>query len=68
MEHMKKKQVINNSSTDPNKILPMTYHWARKHYKTGVANNWVPEEVSMQLDISCGKNKDMALSKLMNGA
>ena len=55
MEQMKKKQVINNSSTDPNKILPMTYNWARTHYKTGVANNWVPEEVSMQLDIELWK-------------
>ncbi len=57
MEQMKKKQIINNSATDPNKILPMTYHWARTHYKTGVANNWVPEEVSMQLDIELWKKQ-----------
>ena len=43
--------IINNSKTDPNKILPMTYLWARQHYKDGVANNWTPEEVSMQKDI-----------------
>jgi ribonucleoside-diphosphate reductase beta chain len=46
---MEKKGIINNSSTDPNKILPMKYKWARTHYKAGVANNWVPEEISMQL-------------------
>lgn len=43
--------IINNSSVDPNKILPMRYLWARQHYKDGVANNWVPEEVAMQNDI-----------------
>ena len=29
----------------------MTYLWARQHYKDGVANNWTPEEVSMQKDV-----------------
>src|SRR3989344_3977109 len=48
--------VINNPKTDPNKILPMTYMWARQHYKNGVANNWVPEEVSMQQDIEQWKS------------
>ena len=42
--------IINSKKTDPNKILPMTYHWAREHYKNGVANNWTPEEISMQKD------------------
>ncbi|MFM2374336.1 MAG: Ribonucleotide reductase beta subunit [Candidatus Parcubacteria bacterium] len=54
---MQKKQIINNSGTDPNKILPMSYPWARVHYKTGVQNNWVPEEVSMQLDIELWKKQ-----------
>jgi len=48
--------IINNSKTDPNKILPMTYKWARQHYKDGVANNWVPEEVSMQNDVEQWKS------------
>jgi len=43
--------IINSSKTDPNKILPITYPWAREYYKSGVANNWVPEEVSMQKDV-----------------
>jgi len=42
--------------TDPNKILPMTYTWAREHYKNGIANNWSPEEVSMQLDVEQWKS------------
>ena len=36
---------------DPNKTLPMHYLWARQHYKDGVANNWVPEEIAMQNDV-----------------
>jgi len=43
--------IINNNKTDPNKILPMTYMWARQHYKDGVNNNWTPEEIPMQDDI-----------------
>ncbi len=50
--------VINNNKTDPNKILPMTYHWAREHYKDGVANNWTPEEIPMQQDIEQWKSID----------
>lgn len=49
--------IINNSKTDPNKILPMTYLWAREYYKSGVANNWTPEEVSMQKDVEQWKSQ-----------
>ncbi len=34
----------------------MRYRWARQHYKDGVANNWTPEEVSMQKDIEQWKS------------
>jgi len=34
----------------------MTYMWARQHYKNGVANNWTPEEVSMQQDVEQWKS------------
>ncbi len=37
---------------DPNKILPMDYDWAREYYEAGVNNNWVPEEIPMQDDVS----------------
>ncbi|MDO8558029.1 MAG: ribonucleotide-diphosphate reductase subunit beta [bacterium] len=53
----KKKRILNCSDTDPNKILPMQYKWAREHYKKGVANNWTPEEVVMQQDIEMWKKK-----------
>lgn len=29
----------------------MTYLWARQHFKDGIANNWTPEEISMQQDV-----------------
>lgn len=51
-----RKRILNSQTTDPNKILPMKYHWARRHYKTGVANNWVPEEINLQKDFETWKN------------
>ncbi len=54
---MAQKQILNASNVDPNKILPLKYPWARQHYKNGVANNWVPEEVSMQLDVELWKKQ-----------
>ncbi|NRB21558.1 ribonucleotide-diphosphate reductase subunit beta [Candidatus Dependentiae bacterium] len=56
---MTKQGIINNSTVDPNKILPMRYMWARQHYKDGVANNWTPEEVSMQQDVEHWKSNDV---------
>lgn len=53
---MAQKGIINNCAVDPNKILPMTYMWARQHYKDGVANNWTPEEISMQRDVEQWKS------------
>ncbi len=48
--------VVNDSKTDPNKILPIRYAWAREYYKAGVANNWVPEEIAMQKDVEQWKS------------
>jgi len=48
--------IIDNNKTDPNKILPMKYLWARQYYKDGVANNWVPEEIPMQDDVQQWKS------------
>jgi ribonucleoside-diphosphate reductase beta chain len=56
---MNKSGIINNSTVDPNKILPMRYTWARQHYKDGVANNWTPEEVSMQYDVEQWKSSSV---------
>lgn len=51
----KQKSLLNANETDPNKILPMKYLWARQYYKNGVANNWTPEEVPMQNDVELWK-------------
>lgn len=51
--------IINNSVIDPNKILPMKYMWAREYYKSGVANNWTPEEISMQQDVEHWKSANV---------
>ena len=51
--------LINNSATAPNKILPLQYPWAREFYKNGIANNWVPEEVSMQKDVEQWKSNSI---------
>ena len=53
---LNKNGIVSNSKTDPNKILRMRYMWARNHYKDGVANNWTPEEVSMQKDVEQWKD------------
>lgn len=50
------KRIINCPVTDPNKILPIRYMWAREFYKIGVANNWVPDEVNMQKDVEMWKD------------
>jgi len=51
--------IIDSKTTDPNKILPMRYLWARDHYKNGVANNWVPEEIPMQSDVEQWKSSSI---------
>lgn len=55
--------IIRDSKTDPNKILPMRYLWARKYYQGGIANNWTPEEVSMQRDVEQWKSSTALTSQ-----
>lgn len=55
--------IIRDSKTDPNKILPMKYLWARTYYKHGVVNNWTPEEISMQQDIEQWKTPGVISAK-----
>lgn len=56
---MAEKKLINSVGTDPNKMIPIKYKWAREHYRNGIANNWVPEEIPMQKDIDQWKAKDV---------
>lgn len=55
---MNKNGILNNSTVDPNKILPMRYAWAREYYKSGVNNNWTPEEIPMMDDIELWKKPE----------
>ncbi|XVH32817.1 ribonucleotide-diphosphate reductase subunit beta [Haloferacaceae archaeon DSL9] len=48
-----------DSQHDPNKILPIDYDWARRYYRDGVANNWVPEEVPMGDDVTQWQSGDL---------
>jgi ribonucleoside-diphosphate reductase beta chain len=58
VENIADKKLLNCPTTDPNQILPMKYHWARVHYKNGVANSWTPEEVNMQKDVEMWRSPD----------
>lgn len=51
--------LLERNKTDPNKILPIRYAWAREYYKSGVANNWVPEEIPMQDDVEQWKSSNL---------
>jgi ribonucleoside-diphosphate reductase beta chain len=42
---------ILNSESDVNRLLPVTYEWARRHYVNGVANDWVSSHAGMIDDI-----------------
>src|SRR6056297_2541703 len=42
--------IIDDDKTDPNKILPIEYDWAREYYRAGIDNNWVPEKIPMGED------------------
>ncbi|CAG8464575.1 32568_t:CDS:2, partial [Gigaspora margarita] len=69
MEDLQKRfdarTIFGSSQTDPNKILPMKYLWARKYYKDGIANNWVPEEISMQSDVGQWKSATFLTNNLV---
>jgi len=49
------KQMI-NCKADLNQLVPFKYPWAWKKYKDACANHWMPEEISMSLDIALWKD------------
>jgi ribonucleoside-diphosphate reductase beta chain len=51
-----KKKILDSDDGGIHQILPIKYNWAREYYKVGIANTWVPEEISMQLDSSQWKS------------
>ncbi len=52
--------IISNSIAQSNQILSMKYLWARRHYKRGVANHWVPESISMRADQEQWKSNELS--------
>lgn len=54
------KRLINCRSIDVNQLMPLKYKWAWEHYLNGCANNWLPNEVSMQRDIELWKSNELS--------
>ena len=53
------KRLINCKSVDVNQLMPLKYKWAWEHYLNGLANHWIPSEVSMQKDIELWKSNKL---------
>jgi ribonucleoside-diphosphate reductase beta chain len=53
---LKKEGILSGNLVNPHQILPIRYQWARNYYQCGIANNWTPEEISMQADIEQWKS------------
>ena len=54
------KRLVNCQAVDVNQLFPLKYHWAWEHYINGLANHWIPSEVSMQKDIELWKSKELS--------
>jgi ribonucleoside-diphosphate reductase beta chain len=50
------KRLVNCEHVDVNQIMPLKYRWAWEHYRNGLANHWIPDEVPMQADIQLWKS------------
>ena len=53
----KQHGLLGKEAAGVNQILPIYYPWAWESYLKGVANNWVPTEVSMGRDIEHWNSK-----------
>lgn len=54
--NVKEKRLVNCEHVDVNQIMPLKYRWAWEHYRNGLANHWIPDEVPMQADIQLWKS------------
>lgn len=50
------KRLVNCEHIDVNQIMPLKYYWAWEHYRNGLANHWIPDEVPMHNDIQLWKS------------
>lgn len=53
------KRLVNCEHVDVNQIMPLKYRWAWEHYRNGLANHWIPDEVPMQADIQVWKSNKL---------
>lgn len=61
--HLKEKRLVNCEHIDVNQIMPLKYHWAWEHYRNGLANHWIPDEVPMQADIQLWKSDKLTAAE-----
>ena len=54
------KRLINCKAVDVNQLMPLKYKWAWEHYLNGLANHWIPSEISMQRDIEIWKSNSLS--------
>lgn len=54
--HADEKRLVNSAHIDVNQIMPLKYHWAWEHYRNGLANHWIPDEVPMGADVQQWKS------------
>ncbi len=47
-----------NCRADLNQLIPFKYPWAWEKFKSGCANHWMPDEISLAADIELWKRSD----------
>lgn len=50
------RRIINGGEADVVQLYPMKHTWAWDFYNKGNANHWLPQEISMQIDIEQWKS------------
>jgi ribonucleoside-diphosphate reductase beta chain len=58
--HADEKRLVNCATVDVNQILPLKYQWAWEHYRNGLANHWIPDEIPMQDDIQLWRSDKLS--------
>ena len=58
--HADEKRLVNCAHVDVNQLMPLKYHWAWEHYRNGLANHWIPDEVPMQADVQLWKSSRLS--------
>jgi len=63
--NVKEKRLVNCEYVDVNQLMPLKYGWAWEHYRNGLANHWIPDEVPMQADIQLWKSDKLTADERM---